>query len=102
MELGRRVAVTLWAAAALVGAVCPPVSAEEKRSVDILAYCRHTYGGAAAYTHVRTDIYSWRCTNGGRQYSVDMDAVCATQHGAAYKAVVDNPTDDFSWHCIPK
>jgi hypothetical protein len=73
---------------------------QDHRSIDVLAFCRQTYGDAAGYSQQRTDAYSWRCTSGGRQYPVDMDTACQLQHGAQFAAVLADTHDSFSWSCV--
>ena len=67
--------------------------------MDVMAYCRQVYGDAAAVSAVRTDGYSWRCTIRGREHMVDMDELCAMQHGPLYVGKLDDPRDPYNWYC---
>jgi hypothetical protein len=74
-------------------------TAQERLSIDVQSYCRKTYGDAATFAQVRRDAYSWRCTLRGREYVVEMNEVCKSQHGEAYSAQLTDPKDSFTWYC---
>jgi len=95
-----------WCASHLVvlisAFVVPNANAQERLSIDVDAYCKKTYGEGATFSHVRTDAYSWRCNLRGREYVVDMNAICKSQHGSQYSGELANPADSFTWYCVRK
>ena len=85
-----------WAGAA------PKAPAAAGRGIDVLAYCRKTYGDSAGISQVRSQGDSWRCTLGKRAFPVDMVAACKLQYDDSYTARLANPADSYTWSCVKR
>ena len=77
----------------------PSWARDEGRSIDVLAYCRKTYGDSAGISQDRNVGNSWRCTVGKREFPVDMDAACKLQYDESYSARLENEADSYTWSC---
>lgn len=68
-------------------------------------YCKSKFGDSAVEVATEGDAFSWRCMvedsyRRKKYFDMNMDEACRMQHGANFKAKVDNPQDHRSWSCI--